>query len=126
MTARQQRLKGPKKTKKRWSLPPDQEQELKDQERELKAGPRMGHNQPPPDQRLETKKRGDYGREPKRGRGRYGFSVPEAGAMIGLGRNASYKAARAGEIPTIPFGGIYIVPAAVWLRKLGVKSEAAE
>ena len=32
-------------------------------------------------------------------------SVPEAGAMVGLGRNASYQAARSGEIPTIKIGG---------------------
>ena len=64
--------------------------------------------------------------KPMRPRGTYGFSVPEAGAMVGLGRNASYQAARSGEIPTIKIGGISIVPAAAWLKKLGIEGEAAE
>jgi hypothetical protein len=64
--------------------------------------------------------------KPMRPRGTYGFSIPEAGAMVGLGRNAAYQAARAGEIPTIRIGGISIVPAAVWLKKLGVETEVAD
>ena len=39
-----------------------------------------------------------------RARGPLGFSVVEAGAMIGLGRDASYEAARKGQIPTIDMG----------------------
>ena len=31
-------------------------------------------------------------------------SVPQAGALVGLARNASYQAARRGEIPTLRFG----------------------
>ena len=58
-----------------------------------------------------------------RKRGLLGFSIPEAGAMIGLGRDASYQAAKAGEIPTIPFGKISIVPRIPWLRKLGVEGD---
>jgi hypothetical protein len=53
-------------------------------------------------------------------RGKFGFSVPAAGAMVGLGRNASYEAAKNGEIPTIPFGRLLVVPRIPWLRKLGV------
>jgi hypothetical protein len=56
-------------------------------------------------------------------RGDFGFSVPEAGAMIGLGRNASYEAAKAGQIPVIEFGSLKIVPRILWLRKLGVEGE---
>ncbi len=37
-------------------------------------------------------------------------SVPEAGASIGLGRSASYEAAKRGDIPTFRFGGRLIVP----------------
>jgi hypothetical protein len=58
-----------------------------------------------------------------RSRGEFGFSVPEAGAMIGLGRNASYEAAKAGQIPTIAFGSLKIVPRIPWLRKLGVEEK---
>jgi hypothetical protein len=45
-------------------------------------------------------------------------SVPEAGAMAGLAKNASYKAARTGEIPTIKLGGKLRVPLVKWKRIL--------
>ena len=32
------------------------------------------------------------------------MTVPEAGAQLGLGRNASYAAAKSGAIPTIKLG----------------------
>lgn len=54
-------------------------------------------------------------------RGKFGFSVPEAGAMIGLSVNPSYQAAKAGQIPTVKIGGLLIVPRAIWLKKLGVE-----
>ncbi len=39
------------------------------------------------------------------------MSVPEAGRVyFGLSRNASYAAARRGEIPTLRIGGILRVP----------------
>ena len=38
------------------------------------------------------------------------FTVPEAGKRVGLGRNAAYKAARRGEIPTIRIGRKILVP----------------
>ncbi len=56
-------------------------------------------------------------------RGKFGFTVPEAGAMVGLGRNASYEAARKGQIPVLEFGSLKIVPRIPWLRKLGLESE---
>jgi hypothetical protein len=46
------------------------------------------------------------------------LSVPEAGAMANLGRNASYRAANRGEIPTIRLGGKRRVPATRWRRIL--------
>lgn len=49
----------------------------------------------------------------------YVFSIPAAGAMAGLGRNASYAAAERGEMPIIVFGKLKKVLAAPWLRKLG-------
>lgn len=71
------------------------------------ATPKIGHNRGPP--------------LPK-SRGEFGFSVPEAGAMIGLSVNPAYAAAKAGEIPTVRIGGLLIVPKALWLKKLGVEA----
>ncbi len=44
-------------------------------------------------------------------------SVPDAGKLLGLARNASYEAAKRGEIPTLRFGGKLRVPTAA-LRKM--------
>lgn len=60
--------------------------------------------------------------KPMKPRGKFGLSVPEAGAMIGLGRNASYEAAKLGQIPTIEIGSLKIVPRIPWLKKLGVEN----
>jgi hypothetical protein len=46
------------------------------------------------------------------------MSVPEAGAMVGLNRNASYSAAERGEIPTIRFGKLLRVPRIAWRKRL--------
>jgi hypothetical protein len=56
-----------------------------------------------------------------RPRGVLGFTVPEAGKMVGLSVGSAYKAAHAGEIPTVKIGALLIVPRAAWLRKLGVE-----
>jgi hypothetical protein len=64
-------------------------------------------------------------RKSGRRRGPYGLSIPEAGAMVGLGRNASYEAAKAGKIPVLEFGrNIKIVPRAAWLRQIGAEDAA--
>ena len=48
--------------------------------------------------------------------------VPEVGMVIyGLCRNASYAAARRGEIPTIKIGGRIKVPTAAIRQQLGLK-----
>jgi hypothetical protein len=52
------------------------------------------------------------------------YSIPEAGAMIGLSRNGSYDAAKRGEIPFIKFGSRLVVPKAVWDKKLGLSGAA--
>ena len=49
------------------------------------------------------------------------YEVPEAGAKVGLGRNASYAAAARGEIPTIRFGRLLKVPKAAFDRMLNGK-----
>tara|TARA_B100000029_G_C17204252_1_gene825603 strand:- start:310 stop:543 length:234 start_codon:yes stop_codon:yes gene_type:complete len=51
--------------------------------------------------------------------------VPQAGAVFGLGRNASYEAARTGEIETIQFGRLKRVPISWIAKKLGVPVEVA-
>jgi hypothetical protein len=63
--------------------------------------------------------------QPKISRGPHGMTVPEAGALIGLGRNASYEAAKAGKIPVMEFGSLMIVPRAKWLAMIGVTDAAA-
>ena len=42
------------------------------------------------------------------------YDIPEAGKKAGLGRNASYDAAKRGEIPTIKIGGRLLVPKKKW------------
>jgi hypothetical protein len=42
--------------------------------------------------------------------------------MVGLTRSASYRAARSGQIPTIPAGKGRIVPRLIWERLLGIES----
>lgn len=51
------------------------------------------------------------------------ISVPAAGAVFyGLGRNASYDAAKSGDIPTIRVGGLIRVPVAPLAEKLGLRT----
>ena len=44
--------------------------------------------------------------------------------MIGLGRNASYEAAKAGDIPVLEIGALKIVPRGPWLKKIGADAAA--
>jgi len=46
------------------------------------------------------------------------YSVPEAGRIVGLGRNSSYEAARRGELPVLHFGRILRVPRVALQRML--------
>jgi hypothetical protein len=69
-------------------------------------------------------RRGKPKQQPKISRGPYGLTVPEAGAMIGLGRNASYEAAKAKQIPVLEMGSLKIVPRTEWLRKIGADDAA--
>ena len=46
------------------------------------------------------------------------ISVPEAGVVLGLGRNAAYAAAARGEIPVIRIGSLLRVPMAALQRLL--------
>jgi excisionase family DNA binding protein len=52
------------------------------------------------------------------------YDVPEAGAMLGLTRNAAYEAAKRGDIPTIKIGKLIRVPKAAFhqmLERAGAK-----
>ena len=52
------------------------------------------------------------------------YGVPEAGEMLGLTRNASYEAAKRGDIPTIRIGKLIRVPKKAFhamLERAGVK-----
>jgi hypothetical protein len=46
------------------------------------------------------------------------YEVPVAGAMIGLNRNGSYRAAANGDLPTIRIGRLLKVPKAAFHRML--------
>ncbi len=52
-------------------------------------------------------------------------TVPDAGELLGLSRNAAYKAAQRGDIPTLRFGRKIVVPTAELRRMLGVSEAAA-
>jgi excisionase family DNA binding protein len=54
------------------------------------------------------------------------FTVPEAGAQLGLGRNASYDAAKRGDIPTIKLGKLLRVPKLAFERMLDASSKIAQ
>jgi hypothetical protein len=51
-------------------------------------------------------------------------SVPEAGKLLGIGRNAAYEAARRADIPTIKIGKRVVVPTALLKRMLGLEPAA--
>jgi excisionase family DNA binding protein len=45
-------------------------------------------------------------------------SVPEAGRLLGIGRNSAYDAVRSGQIPSLRIGGRIVVPLQALLRLL--------
>jgi len=52
-------------------------------------------------------------------------SIPEVGRVcFEMSRNASYAAARRGDIPTIQIGGLLFVPIAALRKKLGLEAVA--
>lgn len=48
------------------------------------------------------------------------YTVPEAGRLLGLGRNAAYEAAKRGDIPTLRIGRLLLVPKIPFHRMLGI------
>jgi excisionase family DNA binding protein len=55
------------------------------------------------------------------GSNRLVYTVPQAGRLLGLGRNAAYDAARRGEIPTIKLGRLLRVPKAALHKLVGIE-----
>lgn len=53
------------------------------------------------------------------------LTVPEAGAMLGLGRNSAYEAAKRGEIPTLRVGRLLRVPVRAMERMLDIATATA-
>ena len=53
------------------------------------------------------------------------YEVPEAGALIGLTRNGSYRAAANGELPTIRIGRLLKVPKAAFHQMLEQAAKAS-
>ena len=53
------------------------------------------------------------------------YRVPEAGALLGLSRNASYEAAKRGDFPTIKLGKLIRVPKAAFHRLLDIPLKQA-
>ncbi len=52
------------------------------------------------------------------------YTVPEAGRLLGLGRNAAYEAAKRGDIPTIRIGRLLLVPKGPFHRLVGAEIPA--
>jgi hypothetical protein len=52
------------------------------------------------------------------------YSIVEAGALIGLSRNASYAAAKSGDIPTVRIGRLLKVPKKPFLAMFGIREES--
>jgi len=50
------------------------------------------------------------------------LSIPTAGLIVGVGRNAAYEAARKGEIPTLKIGRRKVVPIPALERLLGLEA----
>ncbi len=60
--------------------------------------------------RPETTDRKPRDRAARRPAERLVYTVPEAGRLLGLGRNAAYDAAKRGDIPTLRIGRLLLVP----------------
>ena len=57
-------------------------------------------------------------------KGKATITVPEAGKILGIGRDAAYAAADRGEIPTLKFGNRLVVPVPKLLTMLGANPDS--
>ena len=53
------------------------------------------------------------------------LSIPEAAQLLGIGRNAAYQAAAAGQLPTLRIGRRLLVPTARLRALLGLEPQPA-
>lgn len=51
------------------------------------------------------------------------MTVQEAGLLLGLSKDVAYRAAHAGTLPVLRFGGRFVVPTARLLVLLGLSAE---
>jgi excisionase family DNA binding protein len=70
--------------------------------------------------RPETTGRKTRDRGERKQAGRLVYTVPEAGRLLGLGRNAAYDAAKRGDIPTLRMGRLLLVPKIPFHHMLGI------
>jgi excisionase family DNA binding protein len=54
------------------------------------------------------------------------MTVPEAARVLGIGRDAAYRAAARGELPTLRVGRRILVPVAALERLLGIQNVRVE
>lgn len=52
------------------------------------------------------------------------ITVVQAAALLGIGRNSAYRAAAAGDLPTVRLGGRILVLTAPLRRLLGIEESA--
>jgi excisionase family DNA binding protein len=53
--------------------------------------------------------------------GRFAVSVDLAANVLGIGRNAAYRAVKLGDIPSVKIGGRILVPTAALRNLLGLE-----
>jgi excisionase family DNA binding protein len=58
-------------------------------------------------------------------RGRATITVEEAAALLGISKDSAYRAAQAGQIPTLRLGRRLLVPVPKLLTMLGAEEETA-
>jgi excisionase family DNA binding protein len=54
------------------------------------------------------------------------YTVPEAGRLLGLGRNAAYDAAKRGDIPSLRIGRRLLVPKIPFHRMIELTARSSD
>ena len=73
---------------------------------------------------MSKKDRKPNRRESNRG-GAVGYSVEEAGALLGISRSSAYAGVNSGDIPSVRVGHLLIVPRDRFHEKFGALPEGA-